>query len=538
VLATALALAAPVAALADPPSPDPTTAPAYSPTPGTVPPSAVVPAQTTSSKLALLSGRRLVLNARKLRTTLEVRCRSSAKGHCNATGQLFVTRHGRRIQIGAWAGDIPGQVIAAPTFKLTTAVRKLPRGRAIHAALRLTNAAHTARATGTQPITTVVTLPVTIIVPPLIPAPGVTTGPASGITPPDMTGGGGGPGNAVAAGIIDPNGSPTTYHFEFGLAPGDYTRSVPATDASVPGDGLDHLVTASLTPLQAGLPTHYRLVASNTGGTTFGSDQQLTVPLVNPPPGGAPAGDATIAGVVVPQILGNQCVSSLGVMIRGADLTCTITAFNPQPPIFVAGVQQFGVRPAFEVFAVQAPAGMIGNQTHSPMEPLPLTIPPSTAMTGTVSFQILHPPVLGLPEIVQAISAPPSMATMPSFAHSNVSASLDCTAPKQAVRGSEVTCTATVRNGGTDNADLSSFELITSPNLVGVATGTVDPPAILKGSLSGGGAPVNVAERFQVSGTAKPGDAISVTLKVIGRDETDREPFQKTASDTGLTVGG
>jgi hypothetical protein len=84
-----------------------------------------------------------------------------------------------------------------------------------------------------------------------------------------------GPDTATLNGSLDPDGYGTTYYFEWGrtAAYGNTTPSLPGTDVgSTPGttpvsaeiDGLDHYTSY-----------HYRLVASNSFGTTYGEDVQF-----------------------------------------------------------------------------------------------------------------------------------------------------------------------------------------------------------------------------------------------------------------------
>jgi streptogramin lyase len=104
--------------------------------------------------------------------------------------------------------------------------------------------------------------------------PTVTTGPPSEIA----TGG------ATLNGMINPEGQPTTYHFEWGTTAA-YGTQLPNPDASVGSDRGAHEVSLALTGLQPGTTYHYRLVASNCGGcasgTIAGRDQTFTTSPLN-----------------------------------------------------------------------------------------------------------------------------------------------------------------------------------------------------------------------------------------------------------------
>jgi hypothetical protein len=127
--------------------------------------------------------------------------------------------------------------------------------------------------------------------------PGVYTGPAGSV------------GTTVATvhGSVDPHGADTTYHIEYGTteAYGARTPDVDSGTAAQP-------VSTALGGLNPDTTYHYRLIATNSGGTTEGQDQTFTTnaagaPGSSPLPAGfsltgtAPAGPAaaifpTLAG--------------------------------------------------------------------------------------------------------------------------------------------------------------------------------------------------------------------------------------------------
>ena len=120
-----------------------------------------------------------------------------------------------------------------------------------------------------------------------------------------------GPTSVTLAGLIDPNGTATAYHFVWGPSIG-YGQSSPSPAGMVGSDNTEHAVTQTLTGLMPGTLYHYRLVASNCGacasGTTEGPDAtfvtQSTTLTIGPsnPLGAAPAAPAlghTAAAAVV-----------------------------------------------------------------------------------------------------------------------------------------------------------------------------------------------------------------------------------------------
>ena len=70
-------------------------------------------------------------------------------------------------------------------------------------------------------------------------------------------------------GSVDPNGSPTTYHFEYGTTAG-YGLTTPESDAPE-GTG-PAAVKAAISGLTRNTIYHYRLVATNAAGVSRGSD--------------------------------------------------------------------------------------------------------------------------------------------------------------------------------------------------------------------------------------------------------------------------
>lgn len=96
-------------------------------------------------------------------------------------------------------------------------------------------------------------------------APTVTTGSATAIS---QTG-------ASLSGAVNPNGAATNGWFEYGLTTSYGTATSPQQSMGS-GSGAVALGPKAITGLTCGTPYHYRAVASNSGGTTNGSDQQFT----------------------------------------------------------------------------------------------------------------------------------------------------------------------------------------------------------------------------------------------------------------------
>jgi hypothetical protein len=77
---------------------------------------------------------------------------------------------------------------------------------------------------------------------------------------------------AILTGTIEPDGLSTTYEFQLGTQAGVY---YPQTFGSVSGSG-GQPVALELQSLAPGVTYHYRLVATNQDGTSYGQDQTFT----------------------------------------------------------------------------------------------------------------------------------------------------------------------------------------------------------------------------------------------------------------------
>lgn len=84
--------------------------------------------------------------------------------------------------------------------------------------------------------------------------------------------------SATLNALVNPGLSLTTYHFDYGTST-SYTSSTPES-APIGPDSVAHPVSASLLSLAAGTVYHFRIVATNGVGTTYGVDQTFTT---NPP---------------------------------------------------------------------------------------------------------------------------------------------------------------------------------------------------------------------------------------------------------------
>jgi hypothetical protein len=83
---------------------------------------------------------------------------------------------------------------------------------------------------------------------------------------------------ATLNGTVNPNGSETTYQFEYGTTTA-YGSKTPASPKSI-GSGTSPVkVSEEIEGLKAETTYHFRVVATNAGGTTEGKDQTFTTPV-------------------------------------------------------------------------------------------------------------------------------------------------------------------------------------------------------------------------------------------------------------------
>ena len=79
---------------------------------------------------------------------------------------------------------------------------------------------------------------------------------------------------------MDPDGLQTSYEFEVG--PSSSYGGAQIFGNAGPDTGVE-TVTANLGELIPGITYHYRMVATNEDGTTYGADQSFTIPAVPSP---------------------------------------------------------------------------------------------------------------------------------------------------------------------------------------------------------------------------------------------------------------
>lgn len=130
-------------------------------------------------------------------------------------------------------------------------------------------------------------------------APQATTGGVEGV----------GQHSATLTGALDPEGLESTYYFQYGTSTA-YGAIWPSLPADAGSASASVATAVAVENLQPGTAYHYRLVASNEDGTTYGSDQSFTTvpypvsaiqatPLAPPDPAILAAAKEVARGVVV-----------------------------------------------------------------------------------------------------------------------------------------------------------------------------------------------------------------------------------------------
>jgi subtilisin family serine protease len=91
---------------------------------------------------------------------------------------------------------------------------------------------------------------------------------------------------ATVHGRVDPAGEETAYFFEYGAGDAYGTRTAAGTVAA---DAAEQQVSAALAGLEPGRTYHFRVVATNAGGTTYGADRTFTTAAAPAAPRDEPA---------------------------------------------------------------------------------------------------------------------------------------------------------------------------------------------------------------------------------------------------------
>lgn len=130
------------------------------------------------------------------------------------------------------------------------------------------------------------------------------------------------------SGAVNPMGQPTTAYVEVGTTTAYGNRSA---GVSLPANVAYYTVTSKWSSLQPGTAYHYRFVATNADGTTYGADQAFTTAAAPPELPGADV-KLTIEDAPDPITAGKQLTYTLTVANGGPAAAAAATVSDPLPP--------------------------------------------------------------------------------------------------------------------------------------------------------------------------------------------------------------
>ena len=185
----------------------------------------------------------------------------------------------------------------------------------------------------------------------------------------------------VLSGLVNPNRWDTVYLFEWGQTVG-YGSSTIANQIVSGLDNQDHPVNTEIGGLAPGTAYHFRIVATNFSGTTFGPDQTFVTP-----------GPPTVAPTLVSAVGTTSAHFSTGVIAAGAPTSLVFqygsAAYELSTPAIFAGQEMFsqpfgtdvvGLAPGttYHVRAVASNAlgNAIGTDIAFTTQPLPVSVKP------------------------------------------------------------------------------------------------------------------------------------------------------------------
>lgn len=148
-------------------------------------------------------------------------------------------------------------------------------------------------------------------------APAVTTSAASGVTAT----------TATLNGTVNPEGSATTYQFQYGTST-SYGSVTPTSPASAGSGSSAVAESAALSGLAAGTTYDYRLVATNATGTTHGANQTFTTPAAGSGTAFTPVGGLVQATSLKPSVTAHAV---------GDVILLHVTTEGNAPPTGVSG---------------------------------------------------------------------------------------------------------------------------------------------------------------------------------------------------------
>lgn len=158
-------------------------------------------------------------------------------------------------------------------------------------------------------------------------APGATTEAASDVAST----------TATLNGTVSPNREDTTYYFQYGTT-ASYGSQTP--NQGPVGGNADRKVSAALTGLAPSTTYHYRVVATNPSGTTFGADMTFTTTA----PGTAPPGQNALTIAANPATVTFGRPTTISGQLTGSGNSGVEVELESNPAPFTGGFKNAGVK--------------------------------------------------------------------------------------------------------------------------------------------------------------------------------------------------
>ena len=178
----------------------------------------------------------------------------SGKVNPNGVSTIVVFEYGSDTNYGSTVSATQSPLTGSSTQRISANLQGLTSGATYHFRVRASNSNWTSYGTG-QTFTTTVSLPT------------VSTTFATSVTST----------SATLNGTVNPNGETTTYYFEYGTD----TSYGTATSSSSAGSGTSAVsVNAAISGLISDTTYHYRLVATNSEGASYGDDKTFSTTIL------------------------------------------------------------------------------------------------------------------------------------------------------------------------------------------------------------------------------------------------------------------
>ena len=142
---------------------------------------------------------------------------------------------------------------------------------------------------------------------------------------------------ATLNGTVSANREDTTYYFQYGTTT-QYGSQTP-TQGPISGNA-NRDVDAAVTGLAPSTTYHYRVVATNASGTTFGANMTFTTPA----PGTAPPGQNAVTIAANPSTVTFGRPTTISGQVTGPDNANVEVELESNPAPFTAGFKNAGVK--------------------------------------------------------------------------------------------------------------------------------------------------------------------------------------------------